>query len=768
MKKKLIASLVALAFVNSINAQLHVDMSGTDATLDTIESYQIGPGTTYTQYSMTKGSKQRNVFLVDVDLTNPYNKVENVAAYNSLGRTETMANMYKRLDAENHRMLGGVNCNFWCVGATITANATATFQYDGLLGQPLQGTATDGVMITEPSSWNRGHQGGPNTQEIGYLIIDKYKNAAVDDYAFDGKVIIGENEYPIFEVNRPRVTENTDQITLYNYYAYNTTSNAHKSRTGACTEVVVKVSGWSINENIECEVISTNTTGGTAINDELTATLQGFGNGGTFLSELKTGDKFTINLGMFSRGHGTRPLVDQMVAGNGFVLDADTLTWRNYGESYNYSDYPRPVLGCNKEGNRLYFLVAQKSGLYTYEMCCILKALGAYGAASMDGGGSAQVNVYGQNMFATTESTPRGVANAIWAVSTAPDDDVADSIAFIDNLKTIVSSYAMYTPKIRAYNQYGVLISNDYQEYTLTCEPATLGTISEDGKSFTAAATPGEGKLIVHGGNAVTSKPIEVKAGKVYLRLDSILTDKRDYAIEVYSTNDGRDYYVNPASVNWTIDDSNVCAITNGTLNGVANGKTTIHGELDGITDDMQVTVEIPTTNAISFEGFVCDTTYQVATSRGANVQIENPIRFFGCPDSVTISITSNIDFEAEYAYVKLHTDNEAQMIHLEEEVAANTPYEFTINIGDLEGANDAACFPAIMERLKFNLKKAKTKTNYNLKINKVIVYYPNFTSTGLAEISNDKTAVKMVYQNGQIYILKDEHIYNINGQLMK
>lgn len=763
--KKLFLTLTFVSFVLTSFAQMHLDIDGTESTLDTIASYQVGPGTCYTHYQLTKGNKVRNLFLLDIDLTNPYNKVENVAAYNSLGRTETLANMHKRLTSENHQMLAGVNCNFWCVSATVDA---APVQYQGLLGHPLQGTATDGVMITEPTNWNRGRKGGPAETEIGYLIIDKDKKAAVDDYAFDGKVKLAESEYPIQEINRCRVTEDENQITLYNFYAYNTGNSQHVTRAGACTEVVFKLAKWSINEDIECEVTSINNDGGTTINSETMGTLQGFGSGATFLNNFKVGDKFTINLGMYSRGHLTRPLVDQMVSGNAFVLDADTLTWRNWGEDYNYRDYPRPLLATNEAGNRLFFLVAQKPGLYTLEMCYILKHLGAYAATSMDGGGSAQMNIFGENMFATTEANPRGVANAIWAVSTAPEDNTADSVAFVDNMKTTVSSYATYQPKIRAYNKYGVLISSDYDDFTLTCEPASLGTISEDGKSFIAASTPGEGKLFVHSGDAVAAKAVEVKAGTVHINLDSVIVDKRGYAIEVFSTAEGNNYSVNPASVTWTIDDENVAAINEGVLSGVQTGTTMIHGVLDGISDELFVNVEIPEKPAMDFAALTIDTTYQVISARAGEISIENAVRCFGCPDSIAITITNDAAIKSATFSIRFHGITEPLTMQTTDAVEANTQHTYTINLAEFDGFTYPNAFPVIVEKVKFMLSKAKTNTDYHLSVNKVVVYYPNSKSTGLETLKNDDKPVQMVYQNGQIFIIKEDHMYNLNGQIIK
>lgn len=123
-------------------------------------------------------------------------------------------------------------------------------------------------------------------------------------------------------------------------------------------------------------------------------------------------------------------------------------------------------------------------------MCNILKAYGAYNVTSMDGGGSAQMMIGGAIVNNPSDGNERPVANGWMVFNTAPDDNVVASLLFEEHSDIIIPAYGEYRPNILAYNQYGTLLSENFQNYTLTCEPSGLGTISSDGKTFMQVLQP--------------------------------------------------------------------------------------------------------------------------------------------------------------------------------------------------------------------------------------------------------------------------------------
>ena len=64
-----------------INIQTNLDSTTIlQYAIDTLESYQVGPGIIYTRFDITNSSTTRHCYIYEVDLTNPYNTVEESGA----------------------------------------------------------------------------------------------------------------------------------------------------------------------------------------------------------------------------------------------------------------------------------------------------------------------------------------------------------------------------------------------------------------------------------------------------------------------------------------------------------------------------------------------------------------------------------------------------------------------------------------------------------------------------------------------------------------
>ena len=124
----LILSANVFAQHGTINIQANLDSTTNYVySIDTLESYQVGPGIIYTRFDITtnKANDVRHCYVYEVDLTNPYNTVEESHS-TTMGNTERMVDAHTRLDAPEHRSIGSVNCNFWIVATQDEG------QYNGL------------------------------------------------------------------------------------------------------------------------------------------------------------------------------------------------------------------------------------------------------------------------------------------------------------------------------------------------------------------------------------------------------------------------------------------------------------------------------------------------------------------------------------------------------------------------------------------------------------------------------------------------------------
>ncbi|MCQ2334903.1 MAG: phosphodiester glycosidase family protein [Paludibacteraceae bacterium] len=797
MKRIILLSLVSCLMAMVAQAAT-IDVNGTAYPVDTLACYQVGPGTTYTRFNVTMGTTVHRMYLYTIDLTNPYVKLEE-AHGDKLGVTKLMSRMHQDMDSVGHRPIGSVNCNFWVVASQSGPGST----WEGWLGQSFAGTAKDGMMLTEPMDWNEGHG------DRGYVMIDELNRALIRNMYFSGRLIKGMHSRAIRDVNRPSVNYASNEVCLY---------NRHIGTTRTIDETAVEyifepVAGqqWSINDTMTCVVRTVNTTGGTTLVGEEGA-LQCRGTGKNWVENyLAVGDTFQIKLGMYSASTSASrnadelcsddsiaPHIMQMVTGNCLVMADGRLTHRNTNEGYNNQNYPRTMLATNNDGTRFWMLVSEKPGNYTAEMCGILRNDGATWAAGMDGGGSAQFNLHGTILNPTTEASPRAVANAFFVVSTAPDDSLITRLenTLVDTI--LLDAYTTFTPLVRAYNQYGNIVHEGF-DYTLSCTPANLGTISSDGRSFIAGPLPIEGILTVTAGLATLDIPLIVQAGDWQMRLDSVVVDHRPYDIEVLTM--GTHPSPVPADVlHWTVADETIALVEGGEVRGLQNGRTTLTGVLGDRQLTQVVDVQIadsaimPWVNFLSHmdapffvvtasAGFepvadcvmgnepysIMDILFTYAATRAAFVRFETDEQTWGLPDSLifyvqpscpikTIEIHGHGNTTAEDAILKVDGPQAGEMMRI-----AVSPSQFKLD------AADHATYPFHFTGMKFLIDTKAGAGNHEIRIAAPYMQY----SAWMAPETDAVEEVSMLLptsrpskyiENGQVIIQREGRKYNVLG----
>ncbi len=737
MKKHLLlfASLVS---VFSLCAQSTVDINGTLYPIDTTAHYQAGPGVWHTRYTVAIGTNKHHCYILEIDLTNPYNTIEEWQSSMEFGKTQKLADAHVQMSAENHRPVGGVNCNFWVVSSQNVGNI------EGMLGQSFAGTARNGVMIGQPDDWNQGHG------DRGYVMIDRNKKAWIEEMRFDGVLTAADaTTHPIRDVNRPRVLPNPDEVTLFNHYM-----GSKPTRATDGIEVVFSTPEWKMNGDMTCIVTSINTAGGTLIT-EGNGVLQGRGSGKAFLEKFKEGDTFTINLGVVSATDATfRPDIMEMVTGNCLVMRDGVLTDRNTNEEYNNRNYPRTMLATNNEGNKFWMMVAEKPGMYTAQMCALLKHAGATYAAGMDGGGSAQMCLDGQVLNPTTEGTPRAVANSIWVLSTAPDDNVVTRLEYPDD-KIRLPKYGVFAPAFRSYNQYGVLLSHAQSNVILSCDES-VGYINEAGHFVCLGA----GELTATCDNATKVFQVELEPTTgVDIRLDSVIVmDDTDYAIEVNATTNQTTLPIFPAALTWTIEDNTVCNIHNGVLNGLQNGRTYVYGEVDGNKDSLLVVVQIPEERPLLWNTFAgedadiwtikasstswkttlnptedgfADIDFTYSAARKANIQLQTNAQLYGLPDYFAVDFVIADSIIQEIAFTLQANNSEDAVVtkFLEPKVGERT--HALVDIKKVYG-DDIAIHPLTLSNIQFTLNTSKLTKGQVCKIalKGIYLHYKQFVVT--------------------------------------
>lgn len=787
----LLLSLATMAQHGTINIQTNLDSTVIlQYGIDTLESYQVGPGIIYTRFDITDSKQTRHCYIYEVDLTNPYNQVEESHS-TTIGNTERMADAHVRLDSAHHRSIGSVNCNFWIV--------TTNDYGQGLVGVACTGQVSNGRIGANITDWNIGH-GSPDpilgrTQDIGYLMIDDQKRAHIDQFSWDAHCAIGDLQMPIKETNRNRQDPTENELVLFNSDLGTKATltkefiDANLGTNVEMIEVVVKLDQeWAINQHLFAEVVSTNTVGGTVI-PEGYAVLRGRGAGKTFLENAKVGEKVQFIIGMYESSTGERPNIKQLSAGNCYVMREGRLTNRNWNEEYNNKNYPRTGFGVSKDHNTLWMMVMEKPGMFTHEMASILRHFGAWEAAGADGGGSAQFNLGGQIINPTTEGTPRAVGNSIFLFSTAPDDSIVTEMRTTSTF-IMLPKYAAIKPEFLGYNQYGMLVDKNLPNVKLNCEPET-GYITDKGEfvclgSGTLTATYGEASL-----------PIDIRIvdnANPHIRLDNILiSNHTPYEIEVFGEANNKSFRILPSAFTWTIADPSICSIDEeGILHAIANGETTIQGILGEDTIQQVVQVEIPESDPLHWENMIAidqrwlvepsnkkwNTTIETDANGMANIYMDFTggrqanIRFgadtvlYSTPRMLELRLTPQGDLIEEISIGLRANNGKVTEKYLVTDITADEPLKIQIELEKLFGVqNDIAIYPVLLEfiTLRFNTKAIHQE--YRIPVEGIYLYYDKLPEepTFIENVSIKNTAEKILH-NGQLIIIKNNKIYNILG----
>jgi len=794
---KNILSILFLLFATTMFAG-SIDILGVTKTIDTLSYKSVGPGAMYAHLYFPE--YPMSVYMMTIDMENSYNRVETFQASNQAGKTEAMTNAYNRLSLPGHKAIGSINGNFWIV--------PGQGQPDVLLGVPHSGSVLNGEMITDPNGWNRGRGATPEEllQDIGFAVIDENRKAWIDDMGFDGKVTIDGGDYPISEINRIR---KTDELVFFNSYVGPTTRTDDNG-----TEVFIKpVTGskWSVNQDINCIVTRIVKDKGSNLLEAGESVLSGNGKAKQFLETLLVGQTIKVNMGIYTMLNKERPIVEQMLTGNALVMKNGVLTNRNYNEEYNSQLYPRTGIGMSEDGKKMFLIVIDKYspsiGASTATMCGILKSSGAYSATSMDGGGSAQMMLNGLIMNKPADGKERAVANGWMLFQNAPEDNQISRIEF-DNYKLEVPIFASFNPVIVGYNQYGVLINQHVEGFTLTCSPE-VGSIKTN-EIFVANSTTQSGTLTATYNGVSVTKRIQIVDGIVNFRLDSILIDsKYQYPIEVLSKVGAIEMVVSPADLEWIVENPSICTVENGILKGLSNGKTLVFGYLGALKDSLLVHVEIPTSGIMIQDNFStpllwkltaqtnwnaslstanlptawqhgCAINYQYQSNRAPSIKLAQTMPMYSLPDTLKIVFNTGA-IELSKLIVSLKPNNQTQSISTEFiNIPKNIDTQVSITVNKLiPNASDIASYPIWFDYMTFYIKAASqiVNTNYTLAIKEISLCYTGFIISSYTPgvLSKLKVYPNPVVGNEVRISLKNAlpqvismQIYTVTGQLIR
>ena len=761
----------------SMNAQIVLD--GRTYSVDTIMERQIGPGTKHLRVRIPE--YPLNIFMLEMDMTNPYNRVETTQAKNKLGSTERLEDAYNRHKSYGKKPLAACNASFWCVTSQIP-------WYNFMPGVP-HGAEVVNDTIYVNTNRNGVYDFNGGTVNTASTIITK-----------DGKALVGRHEWygcvksSKFSANQEIIQVNKcmdyNQLVLFNHARGR--SNTFYSYVADCDYIFLNLkqgSKWAINEDIVFEVAEIKKSANNQVLGNYDACLIADGAYKAEMGKLVVGDEVAINTYWFDIDGDRKPIsVENMTEGEAHVMLKGQITNRATAD-YGAKVYSRTAYGNNADGTKLYMIVIEMAtnpeygrskGCTATVMCNIWKQFvpDLWNVANMDAGGSAQMLLEGKVANTTTEATARAVANGMMVFSTAPAED-ADVIASLQFERPNLKSPIYYTcaPTVLGYNKYGELISEDVK-VTYTCSE-TVGAPNADGSAIEVGGTTGYGTITAHYNGVEVTAPIEVQNSAFAIRVKPmILIDtKREYPIEITTELNGETLVYDAARFAWEIGDESVVAIENGVLKGLKEGTTTIKGALGGFTDETTVKVEVApsakmyqewtgwtvtsanlSTDAVMGEDGKINFSY--AGKRKATITAEKDVVIYSLPDSLILEVTTTTplnDLTVDIRTTLLPNTNEV-VLGGDGIAIGSAKWDLMDYVG---GTADIANYPVNIKKLLYNISsKSGYVSGENTIEAKLYSVYSNYTS-GVEAVNGVNKAIKVMPQ-GEGFLVSASGIENV------
>ena len=754
--------MLVLAIVACLPVHAEFLIDGTTYSADTLVHRQVGPGMVNTIVRIP--GYPLNVYVMEVDLNDPNNRVETTIGYNTVGRTEALTNAYTRNRTATKRPVAGCNANFWVV----SGNGVPWSSYQ--LGTPLGGVVrNDTTLVNDNTTWDWWN-GGPTHTAAAAITHDK--TLMLGRLQWEGVITSDKLAQPLpyHNVNRRAVA---GDICLWNgaytrtrefeddWIGFNERGNNH---TDNYYLTFVDGEGWKNNAPMQFVIakIVNDADRQTLGSYDACLTVTGDANKAT-MAALAVGDEIAVTsawLSIDSSAAGERPDIENLVWGNAPIMHNGELLGRNYDETYNSQVYSRTCYGSSADGKHLYLLVIDKStsplygqsaGCPTAVACQILKQMcpDVTEMVNMDAGGSAEMMLFGKIINTTTEGTPRAVACGWLVEAVGEEDNEVASIAF-DLHRLDAPVYSSTTPRILGYNRIGELVDEDVQGFTLACDES-IGSTS--GSTFIAGGDPVTGTLVATLAGMTATVPVRIMAAQPAIALRPILIDNRDYPIEVTATVNQNTYFYNPSMLDWSVENAGIATINGGVLKGVANGQTVIDCSIGGFSDSDTVNVEISPepylfqawdgwtfkgagAKNIEIDEATGDVSFTYSSNRAPYLQMTKDVSLYSLPDSVVLVFNSTIPIDYIQIDARNRFNTTSNYLRIDPPVGdlfqAGQDYRIMLDLEALGGADYVGTFPVTIKSIKFTLNKSGEAGDHLLALKAFYCHYPYTSEQGI------------------------------------
>lgn len=744
-------SVLAVSF--SVNAGTIWNVQDREFSVDTLQHFKIGPGTTMTKLKLDGAKKLRIVYTTS-DLNNANLQVRAVKGQDRYSGGEVVSSMAKRSsDKTGDLYFSGVNADF--------------FSSSGPIGR----VVVDGEIYKAGGvdSWASFGISDDNMPVIGAQneIICKLK--------------AGDAEYSIVKINSARAE---NDLVLYSAKGGTTTNtNAYGTEIALApvdgsTALLGRISKMKVVSAPEVNKGSMAIPNGGFV-------LSGHGTSAPIVAGLTEGQEVEVAT-LVKYDELYCPTVTQMVGGLPVILKDNQVLETQNALDHLTGNHPRTAIGFNREKQLVQMVVdgrsAISSGCTSKELAEFMQLVGCTEALNFDGGGSSTMycGPYLGVQNDPSDGKERAVTDGLFLVTKGDqnDKDIA-TLQFkdaADGRMVQLPQYGIYTPNFMGYNKSEILVNTSVEGVVLSLEGDNkkYGEIINDGTTLYVTAAEGLFSLTATYNGVKQSVPVVIKPGTVSFKDSKVLIDNyREFKVNVESAILENKMPLDNRALAWASENTGVATIDNGTgiVHGVSNGTTTISGTLGDFVGKMDVTVEIPTaasmpvfyptfptdaklkmtggkdqTVAESEKGF--KVTYNgTGVARGAYLSLDAPQTVWSLPESFRITVNPG---DATIKKISMNAENAKgermpSWVFSTSELAKNSNSTFTLDLKEWSDVQDATIYPIKINSVRFDMGASKKGVAFTINVPEFAAVYPQFG--GVAENIVAQNAVK-VYPN--------------------
>lgn len=735
MFKKFLAGLIVAGVVMpSFGAELTYDWG----TANVIADHMVGPGMHYKKIIYPK--KPLILWLVTVDLTNPYAKIEQVQSRHQVPdplRWDVMTH-YKENSRPGHQVKVAWNHDFFSYDASVCIGVNIS---EGEVTWTKTGRSL--LAVTEDRS-----------AHVFYPAMDSYVTAPdgtrvdIDYYnALYGGIY---GDCVLYNrLNSKTLTEEGHYIALQPLDKWTVNGDPIRCRVLEISDTPLNTTADGTRDVLYLRNSKLNALDGHLnVGDILTVTQN-------FSSDV-WGDVPNKILNAF---HGYPSIVHDGVLHEG--------EYNNFENGREYEKSSRVMVGVSKDKKRMLIATTEMSGQSLGVDCIELSAFlvenGAWDVVNWDSGGSAAIVIDGEMLNIPGRGSVRPVQDAALAVSLAPEDNTVDHLSF--SLPEIRPMIISRTPlKVMSFNQYDEILDGDLQGCTFTCEPESMGYV-DDNAIFHSSDVCTEGRIIAAKDGKVAELRVSTLAvDNVTSTISKILVDDQPhvlYGIKGESANGLID--VDAGALTWTSSPEGIAEVNDGIIRGIANGHTTITGAFHDLKFDIDVTVEIPEKSmkvcnvdeanvskaqvTSTVKNLTYDNTdvpasckdgvnlnFDLSTGRSSNIKITPARQLYSIPDSISIAMNDRNSVVNKVTFNL--TDANGDRYNLNGTANGDI---VTVSFRDGDNSIPFYKYPLTLNTVTFYLIN-KNVPEARLSLGDIMAYYPGYTGVSTVTVDSNST----------------------------